>query len=208
MISYYIEVSAQMSRLLLALKTSMEHILRQRKLKNSQIEQLNTFILRIERVRLAFRSVYARAEITDDDRNIEFLHAQVVLREELNLLLSNKNFHEMTSMVPFSPPKNRKLDLSLLESLFPDLFQGARITVAFAANELASLPTRLRQAEHPAQDQSDFARLRKIVPPQKIAPVVFDIKDGRLVLVRSEKKTINRDTKDVAAVRDLITEKR
>jgi hypothetical protein len=78
-----------------------------------------------------------------------------------------------------------------------------RITVLEAIHLLRDAVSRSIISTSPSQP-SDVAELRRIIPPQKVAPNQFEIRDGRLALQRRHSATVAEDGASTEIAREEL----
>ncbi|MDX5330532.1 MAG: hypothetical protein LPJ86_06465 [Caulobacteraceae bacterium] len=152
-------------------------------------------VLQIEGIRVDHNTLGRRP--LNRDRLAASLMA---VHDGLAALLEDREFMTVAYRLPYRPmappPREPELDSRVYD-------RGATVP-----DMIANLIDLTRGVQRPTTAAlTDIATLRRMVPSQKIAPVVFEIEGGRLVIVDQPADVLSEDKENVEASRVALIER-
>jgi len=121
-----------------------------------------------------------RSSLSTGLRHPGWVRLLVEVRSEIEALVGTEAFTKFATKAPFRPTHSRSTRRQLFE-INPEF--GQAISALEAAHLLINVVSLLIRHSR-SSEPSDVAELRRIIPPQKVAPIQFEIRDGRLALER------------------------
>jgi hypothetical protein len=185
----------ELYRGIMNLRASLDLPMRNSLLRRDPIylEAFKSISLKIESMRLDLS--FARR--TGERPSGEVLRqAETDLRE----LLDNPTFHELGRRRFRSGPPGR-------ENLLQELNQGDRSIIEAAQILLRRINEMSRGSSEREEKGPSSVALRRVVPEQKLAPAMFDIIDGKLVLVKQTLQARADDAVNAQRARDALLER-
>ncbi|MBP2290866.1 hypothetical protein [Azospirillum rugosum] len=182
--------------LLSGIKAGIEHDLySHRKARESYWNSISRLLLKIEAADISLRYGFM-FPISEDGysplREIE---------ERFSDIFCDEFFVEFAGKCRFygSRPLSKKEFIKLRN------FEGARLSTVLDASKVCmKIIVRLLTVESQVHDENNLKNLRRMLPPQKIAPVQFDFQSGRLVLLRTRNSFESDDYNNIASAKEAI----
>jgi hypothetical protein len=121
------------------------------------------------------------------------------------MLAKTEVFREFAANAGFWPPRPYQVERSKehLLKIAPEF--GRKQSVLQATHLLIGMISLLiHHLSEPSDVAEDVAELRRIIPSQKVAPILFEIRDGRLALQRKVSTTAAQDRSSTEIAREEL----
>jgi hypothetical protein len=185
----------ELYRGILGLRSSLDMPMRFSRLRRDQtfLETFKAVALKVEAIRLDLTFVRR----TGNEQLEEVLHRA---RADLRALVDDPGFHEIAGRLRFRPPPPGR------ENLTPELNERD-LSVTEAAELLLRRVDELIQGNSEPEKGRGSGALRRVVPDQKLAPAMFDIVDGKVIVVKQPPHAHPEDALNVQRARDTLVER-
>lgn len=193
----YLEDLTLVPAILTSMRVSLDrNVVMERARASLSWVELKKVILKIEEIRISFLP-YVKRDYDDKETIKEGVFELI---KGLGDLLESAEFSKF-SHVSFrltTPVRKTAFLQNFIEEVTP------RATVGKAAFLLYESLLSVNLQEKQAEFDFDTSAIRKMLPPQKIAPVQFDIDNGKIVILRSNNKINEEDAKGIVLGKEAI----
>lgn len=162
-------------------------------------DELKRAVLRVEELKISFAPTSRRQ--TRVEPNGTFEASVNELRISLDNLLADRSFISLAERTRLVLSGSREA-LDVIRSIEPR-FHSTGLNVAQGIVLLLEVTSRWPIAS-PLHEQPDTVQLRRMIPPQKIAPAQFEIRNGRLSLARRDNHYAARDEQNIKSAREEL----
>lgn len=182
---------------LASLKSSVDRPLQASLLDPAQRDRITRTMLLVEEARIRFNS--ATRFRTPSPENWELIKSELL--SFVDRFLTSDQFdpglHDKMFRLSASPTRERK-------SLFFQQLSVDRFTIFDAIISFRSFITQATTEEAPSQQILDFERLETIIPSQQVAPVQFEVSNGKISVAKRSSRAPQEDQKNIDAALDHI----
>lgn len=127
-----------------------------------------------------------------------------ILQQGLSSLVQDKQFRAIAVLTPYRSDAPRTIRPDIADR-FP-IVLSKEVSLLDVAEELLEAVNRFLPSNLENEGSSETRRLRQLLPAQKIAPVKFDFKAGRLIVVNQPAKTDPEDKANANAAREQLVQ--
>lgn len=167
-------------------------------LRISRLRYDPLFVESTKRVLLSLEGLRLDLNFARRAREEQPLEILLKTQDQLRDLLNDREFLTTVRGVRFRPPPPGR------ERITPDLNNPELSVVDAAAIILNRIDGILDQGSSRERAPGAVA-LRRVIPDQKLAPAMFDIVSGKIVVVKQPAKTTPEDEDNVARARDTLS---